>query len=481
MKITRRAFAAGVSSAALFASAKNAGAGVGDDDLRIVRRAYETLHPGLFRYATPAGWDAGLALLGREWSSDTTLRGRYLALSRFLATIKCGHTYANFYNQKSAVAETLFAQRNRLPFHFRWIDGKMIVTNHGNDALPRGTEVVAVDGRKAGAILQSLVPYARADGSNDAKRVAQLEVQGTDRYESFDVFFGLTHVKRGSAFAIEAITPSGSRTVQVEPIDLQARRARMKPSLRDKNAPQWTLQIDGLTGVLAMPNWALYDSQWDWHGFLDRAFEEIASRSVRGLIIDLRGNEGGLDCGDDIVARLIDEDLYPLAYERRVRFRRTPEDIDAYLDTWDPSFKRLGEGAEPLDAGFFRLKEEDGKPATPIRPKGPRFRGRVIVLIDAANSSATFQFAQLIQSRRLGTLVGAPTGGNRRGINGGAFFFLRLPQSGLEADVPLIGTFPRQPEPDAGLTPDVAVRISAADIAAGRDAVLARAHGLIRS
>ena len=86
-----------------------------------------------------------------------------------------------------------------------------------------------------------------------------------------------------------------------------------------------------------------------------------------------------------------------------------------------------------------------------------------------SNSSATFQFGQTIREYRLGTIVGQTSGGNRRGINGGAFFFLRLPGSGLEVDLPLIATFPRTPQPDAGIEPDIAVRPSAAAVARGRD------------
>jgi C-terminal processing protease CtpA/Prc len=110
-----------------------------------------------------------------------------------------------------------------------------------------------------------------------------------------------------------------------------------------------------------------------------------------------------------------------------------------------------------------------------IKPMGRRFRGEVIVLIDASNSSATFQFARNMQSHHLGTLIGQPTGGSQRGINGGAFFFLRLPHSGIEMDLPLIGTFPPAPAPDAGVTPDVFVETTAADIAADYDAGLAAA------
>ena len=48
-------------------------------------------------------------------------------------------------------------------------------------------------------------------------------------------------------------------------------------------------------------------------------------------------------------------------------------------------------------------------------------------------------------------LVGQPTGGNQRGITGGAFFFLRLPNSKIEVDVPLIGQYPATEQPDGGL------------------------------
>jgi hypothetical protein len=73
----------------------------------------------------------------------------------------------------------------------------------------------------------------------------------------------------------------------------------------------------------------------------------------------------------------------------------------------------------------------------------------VAVLCDASNSSATFGFKQTCMDKVLATLVGQTAGGNRRGINGGAFVFLKLPASRLEVDLPLIASFPATPQPDA--------------------------------
>jgi C-terminal processing protease CtpA/Prc len=101
------------------------------------------------------------------------------------------------------------------------------------------------------------------------------------------------------------------------------------------------------------------------------------------------------------------------------------------------------------------------------------------VLVGAVNSSATFQFALAVKQSGLGRLVGQPTGGNRRGINGGAFFFVRLPRTGLEVDLPLVAGFPATPQPDEGVTPDVLVTPNVADIASGRDAELATVRAWI--
>ena len=403
----------------------------------------------------------------------------------FLATIRCGHTYANFYNQSKAVQTALFSGQNKLPFQFRWLGERMVVLRNqsSNPVIKPGTEILSVDGRPASEILTALMEYARADGHNDAKRRAILEVRGYDRFEYFDVFFGLLFPPKDGMFRLH-LRPFGTtaeQVTEVPAIDLAARRQAMVAKNGDPNAALWTLSFTPQSiALLTMPTWETYDSKWDWRGFLDAAFRKMQDRKAKGLIVDLRGNEGGEDCGNEIIARLIDRDLPLESYERRVRFHTTPVDLNPYLDTWDKSFKTLGVGATDLGNGFYRL-EPDGKgdDNTLIKAKGPRFRGKTAVLIDSQNSSATVQFASTMRANGLGTLIGEPTGGNQRGINGGAFFFLRLPASGLEADLPLVGTFPKSPKPDAGLLPDRTVMPTMSDIAKGYDAAMAAAVALV--
>jgi C-terminal processing protease CtpA/Prc len=136
--------------------------------------------------------------------------------------------------------------------------------------------------------------------------------------------------------------------------------------------------------------------------------------------------------------------------------------------------RQLGHNQSLQDAflAFSELTRYDDDPSGDlIQPAGKHFLGKVFVLIDSTNSSATFQFAQNIQSHHLGTLVGRPTGGSQ---NQWRSFFLPSPPSlRYRMDLPLIGTFAPIPMPDTGVTPDILVSPTAADIAAGLDPALA--------
>ena len=459
-------------------------------DVAVLRRAYGELHPGLLRYNTPDQVEAAFRALEAEFARDRTLADAYIALSKFTAKVRCGHTYPNFFNQPDDVVAALFQRRTRVPFRFRWLDRRMVITQPLVDlpALRRGTEVRAIDGVPVGAILDSLLQVVRADGGNDAMRLANLELTGNARWEAFDIYHPLFFPATGPRLRLTVRAPvaRSDTTVEVDAQDqeqrLEAYKRQRQGASRDTVAAFTLTYPDTRTALLRMPTWALYNSKWDWQGWLQQAFEELDRRKVTGLVIDLRDNEGGLDVSNVLLAHLAERELRLPQYPRYVRYRRAPSDLVPYLDTWDRSFLDWGDQATGPDTrGFYRLtRYDDAADGDVIQPVAPRFRGRVLVLVGADNSSATFQFAQVVQREKLGQLVGQPTGGNQRGINGGAFFFLRLPNSHLEADLPLIARFPTGDMPDAGLLPDVPVQRTAAGIAAGRDEELEAARRLLR-
>lgn len=446
-------------------------------DLAILKAAYEALHPGLDRYLGSARFAARIAELHRWAARDRTAGAWFVELGRLTAAVRCGHSYPNPVNQSDKVMAAILDGRDRLPFAFRWLDRRMVVVRALRDdvSLRPGQVIDAVDGTAAPELLRRMLPLARADGSNDGKRIALMQVDGTGRYGAFDVYRPLVAPARGDgAVAVR----SQGRTLLL-PAMTDAERQRARPGGNERQG--WTFELREGVGVLTMPDWAMYNSKWDWRGFIDQAVDRLIDEGARGLVVDLRDNEGGNDCGNRLLARVIERPLTLPAYQHLVRYRRSPDALRPYLDTWDSSFRDWGEAARASERpGFFRLvRKGESEGAETIEPVGRRFAGKVAVLVSATCSSATFQFALAVKQSGVGTLVGTTTGGNRRGINGGAYFFVRLPGTGMEVDLPLIGYFPSAPQPDSGVEPDVRVVPAIADLTAGRDRAMDVATKLV--
>ncbi|MEM7802098.1 MAG: S41 family peptidase [Chloroflexota bacterium] len=454
-------------------------------DAAILYEALDTLHPGLFRHIDQGTFNLAYTDLEAMFATDLTLPQAYLAISQFLGAIQDGHTYANFYNQNSRVINQVFAGADKLPFYFRIIDGRMIVTESAIEIeegiLDRGTEIRTINGTPVEAILTSLLPYVKADGGNDLKRYYDLQVSGIPQYEWFDIFYPLLFPSTAEEFIfeIDAAAPDGT--------EFSFETAGVKSGWRAKQIENryttplaspnelWAFNIiSDDVAVLRMRTFAVWNSALDWETFLEDAFRQLESSSTPNLIIDIRGNEGGLD----IIPATIDtyisqqplEESFPNAY---VAYETVPESLDPYLNSWDSNLKDLTGEVEPIDNRLYGFVENDRTRYTSAFGNNPLlYDGSVYLLMDSGNSSATFLWGQSWRKSEVGTLVGQETGGNLRGTTGGWFFQLELPNSGIEVDIPLIASFPAEPlrnVPDEGLVPDIIIAASIDGIKSGND------------
>ena len=374
-------------------------------DVAILRQACTALHPGLYRHNTRAAMETAFRALEQKFQHDRTLEDAYLAFSVFAAKVKYGHTYANFYKQTKEVQEALF-RADCVPFYFRWLGKRMIVSKSfaGDPRVLAGTEVLAINGTPMAAILERLLTVARADGNNDAKRVAYMAVRGTDRFAAFDVYFALFFPSATSTMKLRVRGPAanGPIDVEVQPSTYAERLSSMRSadaigSGGDGPFFQFRL-LDDRTGYLQIPTWALYNTKWDWKTFLAESFVMLAKSGATVLIIDVRGNEGGEDVGDVIVSHLISVPVPRQAVNRLVRYREVSDDLVPYLDTWDPSFRDWGSKAIEAPDGFStRRRDADDDLGSVIQPALPKFAGRTWVLVGATNSSATFEFADIVR------------------------------------------------------------------------------------
>lgn len=448
------------------------------EDFEILREALLELHPGLYRYNSEAEVEMHFAELRQALSRSLTYAEAYKSISLFLGKIRCGHTYANFFNQDPIIREVIFEQPDKFPFAFRIIGGKMIVTQNASNCkfAEPGTEILTINEIPVKQVLDSLMTIVKGDGSNHAKRLEDLQLHGYNTYEAFDAYFPLLFPPQDFRYSITAAKPKTGQRISciVAPLTRSDRNklVRMKGAkLPDSYDDLWAFNFfSSKAAYMKLGTFVIWQMDLDWKQFLADAFAKMNEEKTPNLIIDIRGNEGGLDeVAETLVSYLLREEVKYRTYETRTRYEVIPESLRPYLDGWDESIFDIKKQVKSGKNGFYIARGE--KDEVKLEPSESPYQGKVYLLVDAANSSATFYLAKMMKELGLATLVGETTGGNLRGLNGGNTVFLRLPNSRIEVDIPLMGAFAREEMPDKGVEPDIVVRQTVNDLIEGKDTV----------
>ncbi|HAA24059.1 MAG TPA: hypothetical protein DCP28_36760 [Cytophagales bacterium] len=449
-------------------------------DIDLAVEAYRTLHPGLYRYLDETSLTQAETKLRERLGEPTSLAEAFLAFTEFTGKIQCGHTYANFWNQKSTTQALLFNQPDKLPFTFQWYEDEILVLKNVSEVheLGRGARITAINGIPAEDILASLLPYMKADGTNDAKRIHGLQIEGGGKFEFFDIYFPLLYPPTEGTYQLEVIPWDGEAplTVQVEAITREERIQRLESSygpVSQKPDDLWEFHLVG-PGVayLATGSFTTWHMEMNWKQFLKEAFQTLEREDVHTLIYDIRGLEGGdNDVLKALAGHLFYESVQLPGQRELVTYTEVPASIRPHVGTWTDTYYNLKGRVESYDDRFYQLKRSSPVGRT-WRGKRSAFSGKVYLLTDAANSSAGFTLAQAMKATNRGTLVGQTTGGSQQGINGGQMFFLTLPNTGIELDVPLIGYFPTEATGSGGVVPHQEIIPTLDQIVAQEDPVM---------
>ncbi len=454
-------------------------------DFEILKKVLLDYHPGLYRYQDSATIANLFEDLDKVLDQNLSSREFYLLLSEFTTKLKCGHTFCSYYNQKKEIQEVIFNQKDKLPFTFFLFEEKMFIDkNLSQGSLPEGSQVLSINDIPVSTIMDKLLTYAKGDGSNNGKRLLDLELTGLGKYEAFDIYFPLLFPAKNSTYDIK-IKELGTDEIAMVNVKCIGRTERfnlIEQKFAKQNASYddlWSFELlDKSTAHLKIGTFVTYKMTLDWKAFLAEAFQEMKDKNIANLILDIRGNEGGSDDVSLVLAKYLASKPIDLpAFKEVLRYEKVSDELRPYLKTWDKNFyNRSGKLIKQAN-GFYTWKKNQ-KPAI-IKQNKKAFSGKVVLLVNAANSSATFFLTKGLQDNKLATVIGSETGGNRKGTNGGNLFFLNLPNSNIEIDIPLIGYYPLEEQEDKGLTPDIEVRKTIEDILGKNDPVLEKALDFI--
>ncbi len=468
---------------AIALTAEQAGA-----DVALMRTALEEAHPGLYRHVPKPEVDAAFAKLEKRVKTSITDVELYGEISLLLAAIRCDHTKAEF---SDAMTKFRNESPTHLPFRFKLFDKRMFV--FGGDlrpqALPRGTEILAINDQPVRVILDRLANAISIDGFTDASRQTKLaadsDLMGSDFDQFYPVFYGFA-----PRFKLSVMMPNETqaKTVTLDAITFRewvklpwqstAYRGEFYKSI------DWKL-LGNKTAILKIDTFVNYRNPVDPAAFYAGFFKVLNSTKVEHLIIDLRENGGG--SGDTNVALasfLLDKPFVwnkPIQ-QKAIRFGAWAK----YVETWGDRkeiFEPPMENFRKLPSGFYERITSDATPdQRPNAIAADRFAGRVTVLSSPVNASGTTMLIAKLKDEKRITVIGEATGGSAEGPTAGRLFFLKLPNSGIVVRVPnywnlmSIDSFTQ----GKGVAPDVEVIPTLNDFLAGKDSVLdaakARAH-----
>jgi C-terminal processing protease CtpA/Prc len=445
-------------------------------DFAIMRQSYEQHHPGLYKYNSKEVIDSAFETCKAALNKDQTLAEAYLTIHKLTASFKCGHAYPNFFNQEDFLKKELFEGKNTLPFHFRLISDRMLVTKSVDEKITEGVEIKKINGIKIEEIIKTLLPIIRADGSNDGKRKNLLELNGQQYFEYFDIFFPMFFPLKSDQFALETYD---FKTKKKAKITVSAKNHTERNNLIKTKYPlsnyvktkfEW---LNNKTAILTINDFMNFKNNYSYDSVYQYCLKEYKQKGGQNLIIDVRKNEGGN--GSEmfkLVQYLIKTPIEHVELQNTWQTLKIDPALKPYVDNkkWAfPWFSQSEKGYNKTTMGQWKGKGADK--AQVIEPKKEGFNGNIYLLSSPTNSSATYMMVEIFKKHKLATVVGQTTGGNQKGVTAGALYFMLLPNSKIEVDVPLIGTDLEIAKnlPDAGVEPDFFVKPSIEDAVKGID------------
>ncbi len=462
-------------------------------DVTLLRRAIETVHPGLYRYSSKADIDAAFARLeaaARKPISELALHGE---IARLLAAIHCDHS-------KAEMSDGLSAFRNQnpthLPLRFQLIEGRMIVlSNDGQPgAPPVGSEILGINGMAVPALLLKLAPLVSYDGTTDQAIAAKLaddsDLMGDDFNENYPALFGFP-----DSWQVQWKPVGGSdkATASLKPIRFAQWTALAGPGAKYRSefysSISW--RLNGKVARLGIDTFVNYRNPVQATAFLGGFFAAMEEAGTEHLILDLRRNGGGSDEVPVALGRYLIGKPFVWAKPQRlkaVRYGDLPQYVSAWGDTdalFNPpldSFTRSADGwydRIPVKQGV-EVKDSDTRfEQQPVTEH--RFAGRLTILSGPRAGSATTMAMAQFKEKAGATIIGEDSGGSAEGPTAGRIFLTKLPASGIKVRIPeawnrtTVTSF----TPGKGIAVDQLVVPTLADFEAGRDRTIAVAQGLL--
>jgi C-terminal processing protease CtpA/Prc len=377
-----------------------------------------------------------------------------------LAELKCGHTGVR-------VNPDLDKGKPVLPLLVRILDGKLYILRDLSNAKGTlaGKEIRAINGVTADRIIRVTLAATPGDGEVQTSRLRRI---GDNFAGNLIDLLGLESPYR---ITYRDVHQGSENSITLDGVD-----SKRLEQQRPKDSAALTFFDDGKIADLKINRFGGTANKMDLRRYLQESFTAIASKKSAALVLDLRDNGGGADdLGKLLLSFLIDE---PFQYYD-----------DLVVNALDFSFRKYSPQQRALPAhmlehqptGKYRMVKHPNWGLQ--QPSKPTFTGRVYILINGNSFSTTSEFLSHAHARKRATFIGEESGGGYYGNTSGPGALLVLPNTKLQAYVPLMGYYMAVRDyklASHGVVPDHQVSYTIEELLAGKDKELELALDLAR-
>lgn len=422
-------------------------------DYDVLHRIVRESHPNLYRRVSEKEAERNWRETRRRITKPLTQMQFLNLLNPVYSQYNDGHTFLEIPLESDDYKN--YVKSGGLFFPFRvWAKNErlFVAGNLGTMELPRGTEILTINGKRAKDIFSDLT--AAMSGDSAANKAATAErLFGLMLWQRFDP---------GNEFALKIRRPAQGKTETINAAGINGERLE-SGMFGDKAVDAYELTPEIM--VLEVNKMQSSDAV---KKFIDETFARIKEKNYPELVIDIRRNGGGNSVVGDWVFEYLTRKRYRQSSIKEIRLSSYLTENNKFYREWTAKLKT----SYPLVGE--RIVQKSGDEEDEIAPDSEKwiYPGKVYLLTAPRTYSSGFMLAETFKCYKFGTMLGESPGSHRN-LTGELMRFT-LPNSKLVGYVASSHFYPpcyRKSKTDF-LEPDVKIEQTLEDLIAGKDTVL---------
>lgn len=453
-------------------------------DIKVLKQIIEENHGNPYKSISKEKLDKMFDDLSNRVTDNTTSEEFFYEISKIIYQMKDGHTGIASSNN---FIEEIIEEKEYFPLKVKFINEKMYC-DILNSKIPLGSEIIKIDGQNTTAIMEKLKYIAGSESTDNLGTGKTILEQYM--YIMYPQYMGAKNQYK-ITYIDSKTKEIRTKTISSKEIDIKklinfSYSNYLKGKYTSNMSPlDASFDLERSTAILRIRTFDVENME-DFTSYIDSFFEDVEIQEINNIVLDVRGNLGGIiDLMHYVLSYLYQDEFYGVKSYVVRNFDVKRKDLlsSDEKETVKTFIEEFGdkEMYKPLEDGFFEYTDEKIKPA-----KQNGFKGKIYVLADEGSFSCGSIFTQKVQDLKNAKFIGTETSGNYYKTTAGYMPTWELPNTKIRVFVPLVQLVvhdkPVNNIPyNFGVKPDYTVKLKYEDYVKGVDTQLQYAYKLIKA